>query len=133
MVVGAILIVPILVYALQMDAKLSIALSLAIVGSTRLVGVIVNFKNKNIEIKLGLIFIPIAFSMGIITGLVGVGGCFLIVLTLVLFAKVTRHRAVGTSLFIINANSLFGFLGYLQYFALFLIVMGIFILYKNAH
>lgn len=49
--------------------------------------------------------------IGIIIGLVGAGGGFLIIPSLVLFAKLPMKKAVGTSLFIITINSLIGFLG----------------------
>lgn len=51
------------------------------------------------------------FGVGIITGLVGAGGGFLIVPVLVLFAKLPVKTAVGTSLIIIAMNSLAGFAG----------------------
>ncbi|MAX67291.1 MAG: sulfite exporter TauE/SafE family protein [Bacteriovoracaceae bacterium] len=225
---GSILTVPILVYAMGMDPKLSIALSLAIVGATSLLGVFGHFKAKNIDIKIALIFGPVAMAgtflgaklsqflsgqaqliffaiimllasvfmlknkkqeqeeenenkplnipliigegifVGIITGLVGVGGGFLIVPALVLLAGLNMKKAVGTSLLIISMKSFAGFIGYLglveipwsflaqfilfsgvgillgtylvrfisqnklkKAFAIFLIFMGIFILYKN--
>lgn len=49
--------------------------------------------------------------VGILTGLVGAGGGFLIIPALVLLAKMPMKLAVGTSLFIIAAKSLLGFLG----------------------
>ncbi|QHL86934.1 TSUP family transporter [Nibribacter ruber] len=49
--------------------------------------------------------------VGLISGLVGAGGGFLIIPALVLFTGLEMKLAVGTSLFIIAANSLFGFLG----------------------
>ncbi|MEY3243662.1 MAG: hypothetical protein RIR11_5101 [Bacteroidota bacterium] len=49
--------------------------------------------------------------VGILTGLVGAGGGFLIIPALVLFSKLPMKQAVGTSLLIIAAKSLFGFLG----------------------
>ena len=49
--------------------------------------------------------------VGLLTGLVGAGGGFLIVPALVLFSKLDMKTAVGTSLVIISAKSLFGFLG----------------------
>lgn len=223
---GSILTVPILVYAMHMDAKLAIALSLAIVGSTSLIGVYGHYKNNNIDFKIATIFGPIAMLgsfigarlstflsgqsqllifaiimimasvfmlkkknyqekevdkkinlpiislqaiiVGMITGIVGVGGGFLIVPALVFFAKVPMKKAVGTSLLIISLNSFSGFIGHVgiivipweflakfiffsgsgiligtnlvQYisqeklkkaFGYFLIIMGIFILYKN--
>jgi len=54
------------------------------------------------------------FAIGIIIGLVGAGGGFLIIPSLVLFAKLPMKKAVGTSLFIIAMNSLIGFLGDIQ-------------------
>lgn len=49
--------------------------------------------------------------VGAVTGFVGAGGGFLIIPALVLLAKLPMKRAVGTSLVIIAAKSLFGFLG----------------------
>jgi hypothetical protein len=49
--------------------------------------------------------------VGILTGLVGAGGGFLIIPALVLLAKMPMKMAVGTSLFIIAAKSLIGFTG----------------------
>ena len=49
--------------------------------------------------------------VGILTGLVGAGGGFLIIPALVLFSKLPMKQAVGTSLLIIAAKSLFGFTG----------------------
>ncbi|TQD39416.1 sulfite exporter TauE/SafE family protein [Haloflavibacter putidus] len=48
---------------------------------------------------------------GLITGLVGAGGGFIIVPILVLLAKLPMKKAAATSLFIIAINSLLGFLG----------------------
>jgi uncharacterized protein len=49
--------------------------------------------------------------VGILTGVVGAGGGFLIIPALVLFARLPMKMAVGTSLLIIAAKSLIGFLG----------------------
>ncbi|TGK36660.1 sulfite exporter TauE/SafE family protein [Leptospira andrefontaineae] len=49
------------------------------------------------------------FLVGIITGFVGAGGGFLIIPALVILLKLPIRKAVGTSLSIIAANSLFGF------------------------
>ncbi|MEQ8518719.1 MAG: sulfite exporter TauE/SafE family protein [Cytophagales bacterium] len=49
--------------------------------------------------------------VGVLTGLVGAGGGFLIIPALVIFAKIPMKIAVGTSLLIIAAKSLIGFLG----------------------
>ena len=59
-------------------------------------------KNYNILLVVGLV-------VGLLTGLVGAGGGFIIVPALVLFASLDVKKAVATSLIIITFNSLFGF------------------------
>jgi uncharacterized membrane protein YfcA len=49
--------------------------------------------------------------VGLLTGLVGAGGGFLIIPALVILSKLPMKQAVGTSLLIIAAKSLFGFTG----------------------
>lgn len=53
-------------------------------------------------------------GVGILTGLVGAGGGFLIIPALVLLARLPMRLAVGTSLLIIAAKSLIGFVGDMQ-------------------
>ncbi len=53
----------------------------------------------------------IAVFIGLLTGLLGAGGGFLIVPMLILLKNHCMRRATGTSLLIITINSLFGFLG----------------------
>jgi len=54
--------------------------------------------------------------VGMLTGLVGAGGGFLIIPALVLFTGLPMKKAVGTSLMIIAAKSLIGFTGDLGHF-----------------
>lgn len=119
------------------------------------------------DMPIGLIVLE-GVLVGILTGLVGVGGGFLIVPALVLLGKIPMKQAVGTSLLVIAMKSAAGFLGYLgqvevpwgfmalftavaiagiflgtylvkfvsqdalkRIFAVFLVVMGVFILYQN--
>ena len=121
------------------------------------------------DMPAGLL-IPVALCVGVITGVVGIGGGFLVVPALVLLARVSMRQAVGTSLLVIAMNSASGFAGYLgrvevpwafmlgftavavvgivaglylvrfisqrvlkRAFAVFLLVMGAFILAKNQH
>jgi uncharacterized membrane protein YfcA len=49
--------------------------------------------------------------VGVLTGLVGAGGGFLIIPALVVLSKIPIKEAIGTSLVIIAAKSLLGFLG----------------------
>ena len=170
---GSTLTVPILVYGLDIDPKTSIALSLAIVGLTSLMGTYSHYRKKNVELKVAFSFAPIAmvgtfvgarlsqflsgqlqlilfaivmllasasmlkgrknpersddsncvklslpifisaFLVGVMTGIVGVGGGFLIIPALVVLGKVSMKKAVGTSLLIIALNSVSGFSSYL--------------------
>lgn len=225
---GSILTVPVLVYILDYSPKDSIALSLAIVGTTTLFGSLSHFKNRNIDLKASLAFAPTAmigsffgakvsvllsgqlqlviFSIvmliaayfmlkgrketpvpednansinypsivfaglfvGFLTGIIGVGGGFMIVPALVLLANIPMKKAIGSSLVIITLNSFTGFLGHIESaniewdfliqfsifttigifigsyfvkfisqnmlkksFAIFLVIMGFVILYKN--
>ncbi|GBF38558.1 sulfite exporter TauE/SafE family protein [Leptospira johnsonii] len=68
-------------------------------GSSKLNGISSNFPAIGLK---GLI-------VGTITGFVGAGGGFLIIPALVILFKFPMKQAVGTSLAIISANSLFGF------------------------
>jgi uncharacterized protein len=67
--------------------------------------------------------------VGVLTGLVGAGGGFLIIPALVLFSRLPMKQAVGTSLLIIAMKSLLGFLGDLSHYdmdwKLLLIVTGL--------
>ena len=49
--------------------------------------------------------------VGLVTGIVGAGGGFLIIPALVILARLPMKMAVGTSLLIISVKSLIGFLG----------------------
>jgi uncharacterized membrane protein YfcA len=62
--------------------------------------------------SLGLMF-AVGLGVGLLTGLLGIGGGFLVVPALVVVGKVPMKQAIGTSLVVIAMNSLSGFLGYL--------------------
>lgn len=169
---GSILAVPVLVYVAGFDAKESVAMSLAIVGSTSLVGSLLHAREGRLDLKVAatfggagvvgayfgagltgmvaggmllLIFAALMFvvaalmlarkdkgaaedeaqrgkgllptllaggSVGVLTGFLGVGGGFLVVPALVLFAGLPMRLAVGTSLLVIAINSAAGFVGH---------------------
>lgn len=166
---GAILTLPMLVYAVHVEPKTAIATSLFVVGSTSLVGMLVHAKAGAVKWKVGAVFgsaamagaylggrvahfIPATFLLvlfgvvmvttatmmlkgrkddrapprplsvphvlalgavvGVISGLVGAGGGFLIVPALVLFGGVPMREAIGTSLFVIGLQSFAGFAGH---------------------
>jgi len=186
---GSILTVPVLYYLFGVDAVLSTAYSLFIVGTTALAGAIPNMRKglvnyptailfaipsliavfiaraflvpaipdelfsvgklvitKDIAILVffGIVMMLAAYSMlksskkddddiikghkhrsyvliileglavGLVTGIVGAGGGFLIIPALVIMGKVPMKLAVGTSLLIISIKSIFGFLGDVQ-------------------
>lgn len=168
---GSILTVPVVIFALGVDPKTAIVMSLPIVGGAAAVGVLGHWRKGNVDFrvaipfgiaamvgafggaklahflsgsvqlallavvmlgaatsmfrnaklpelpvdehrKLGpLVFMVGAFT-GVLTGLVGVGGGFLLVPALVLLAGVPMRMAVGTSLFVIVLNTLAGYAGY---------------------
>jgi uncharacterized membrane protein YfcA len=167
---GSILTVPVFVYILGFGAKDSIAMSLAVVGATSLVGAVGHWREGHVNVRVALIFGAVAIVgtyfgtrlatrlsgaeqlaifatvmlvaagfmfrgrqadagprpaqtsasaftllqglvVGSLTGLVGVGGGFLIVPALV-WGGLRMCDAVGTSLLIIAMNCVMGFYGY---------------------
>lgn len=74
-----------------------------------------NITDENVTLKYNYPMILLeGIIVGLLTGLVGAGGGFLIIPSLVIFAKMPIKLAIGTSLFIIATNSLIGFTGDLQ-------------------
>lgn len=69
------------------------------------------YKKKEKKTPNYVMLIPLGLLTGLVTGLVGAGGGFIIIPILVLLAGLPMKKAVGTSLFIIAINSLLGFLG----------------------
>ncbi|WP_313814861.1 sulfite exporter TauE/SafE family protein [Glutamicibacter sp.] len=61
-----------------------------------------------------MLFAPVGLAVGLVTGLVGAGGGFLIVPALALLAGLKMQEAVGTSLLVITLNSAAGMLGHLN-------------------
>lgn len=184
---GSVLALPVLVYVMGVAPKSAIAMTLIVVGTVSLLGLIPHWRAGNVNLKTALVFgsatmvgtftgakvatlpavsetfqmllfavvmllaagfminrstrpiqpdNPLAgypkpickycwlwllsegLAVGLLTGLVGVGGGFAIVPALVLLAKIPMKQAIGTSLLIIIANSITGFLGYLGHVAL---------------
>ncbi len=169
---GAILTMPMLVYAASLDTKPAIATSLFVVGTTSAVATGVHARARNVEWRVGGLFgaaamvgaffgarlaqfIPgavllLAFaivmlvtatamlkgrraatagahrlavdrtlvlgaSVGLLSGLVGAGGGFLIVPALTIFGGLAVPRAIGTSLFVIALQSSAGLAGHLAH------------------
>jgi uncharacterized protein len=72
-------------------------------------------ENKKVNLPKLLMY---GVAIGIATGVLGAGGGFLLIPTLVLLVKLPMKEAVGTSLFIIALNSLIGFTGDLGHFTI---------------
>jgi uncharacterized protein len=53
----------------------------------------------------------VGLAVGVLTGVIGIGGGFLLVPALVVFGKVPMREAVGTSLLVIAMNCVSGFAG----------------------
>jgi uncharacterized membrane protein YfcA len=164
---GAILMLPMLVYLVRVDAKAAIAMSLFVVGATSLVGAVVHARAGSVQWRIGGIFgmaamagafaggrlarlvpggallvvfavvmavtgvammrgrkevqarelrlaraLALGAGVGVVSGLVGAGGGFMIVPALTLFGGLGMRQAVGTSLFVITLQSIAGFAGH---------------------
>lgn len=104
----------------RLAAFVSGTTQLAIFGVVMLVAAVSMFRGRRTPSPSGSHSAGTAMSLvmlegsvvGLLTGLVGVGGGFLIVPALVLLA-LPMSKAVGTSLLIIAANCVVGFYGYL--------------------
>lgn len=70
-----------------------------------------NIESVETKPNYGLTLIIVGLIEGIVTGIVGAGGGFLIIPALVLLGKLPMKKAIASSLFIITIKSLFGFLG----------------------
>lgn len=82
------------------------------------VSMIIERKEKEMLVKKVkfnyLLIIVEGLIVGVLTGIVGAGGGFLIIPALVLLAKLPMKNAVATSLLIIAVKSLIGFIGDVQ-------------------
>ena len=172
---GAILTLPMLVYAMGVEPKAAIAMSLFVVGGTSLVGASIHARAGVVQWKIGLVFgaaamagayagghiaafvpatvllvlfsvmmlvtavammrkraetagmagtagrlavgraLALGAGVGVLSGLVGAGGGFLIVPALTIFGGLTMRQAVGTSLLVIALQSFAGFAGHVSH------------------
>lgn len=87
-------------------AALMIVVSIKMITEKNVVKKIKNDKTISVH-KI----IIIGIGIGLITGLLGAGGGFLIIPVLIYIFNLPMKKAIGTSLFIISINSLVGFLG----------------------
>ncbi len=96
-------------------AILMVAASLSMINDSRKKTEVIKTDNKKINIPKLLGY---GIAIGAVTGLLGAGGGFLLIPTLVLLVKLPMKEAIGTSLFIIALNSLIGFTGDLGHFTI---------------
>ncbi len=95
-------------------ALLMVAAAVAMISNGRTLVAPVEAKSK---LKVGRLLLY-GVAIGVATGLLGAGGGFLLIPTLVIIVGLPMKEAVGTSLFIIALNSLIGFTGDLGHFKL---------------
>jgi uncharacterized membrane protein YfcA len=104
------------VTGIEISKNVGIMVFFAIIMLAASISMITGKKSKdsdeNAPVKFNFPMIALEGSIvGVITGIVGAGGGFLIIPALVILAKLPMKMAVGTSLLIIAAKSLIGFLG----------------------
>lgn len=98
-------------------ARISDHVQLAILAAVMFVAAVALWREQGSTVarvphaSTGLLAV-LGLSVGALTGLVGVGGGFLIVPALVLFAGIPIKEAIGTSLLVIVLNTAAGFVGY---------------------
>lgn len=104
----------------EMTKNIAIMVFFAIIMLLAAISMIRNKQNvdelavqKKTNFNYPLIIIE-GLVVGVLTGLVGAGGGFLIIPALVLLAKLPMKKAVATSLMIIAVKSLIGFIGDVQ-------------------
>lgn len=171
---GSIITVPVLVYVLRVEPREAVAMSLAVVGATSLIGAALHHRRGAVRIPAAVLFagagvlssflgarltyrvspealllsfavlmlaaglrmalagdktgrlpeperrpahpvkvVLAGLAVGLLTGFLGVGGGFLVVPALVLFAGLDMREAVGTSLLVISINAAAGLAGHL--------------------
>ena len=68
----------------------------------------------NLTTRCGMVLVSLGFGVGILSGVFGVGGGFVIVPALVLFTNMRIHQAVSTSLMVISIISAGGVLTFVS-------------------
>ena len=106
------------IFAFEVTKNIFIMMFFALIMLLASISMIKTRKQSTSEDQVITYNIPLiiveGIIVGILTGIVGAGGGFLIIPALVLLAKLPMKLAVGTSLIIIAAKSLIGFLGDVQ-------------------
>lgn len=108
-------------FTVTTDIFLMILFAVLMLGAS--ISMIVNRNDNRVKVPMAgerqnkaLPLILLGLGIGLVTGLLGAGGGFLIIPSLVLFLRLPMKIAVGTSLLLVAINSLFGFLFSLKQF-----------------
>lgn len=106
------------IFNLEITKNIGIMLFFAIIMVVSAISMILNKNGDNevtgkVTYNYPLIIVE-GVGVGLLTGIVGAGGGFLIIPALVLLAKLPMKKAVATSLLIIAIKSLIGFIGDIQ-------------------
>ena len=97
-------------FHLTKETLLLLMFSLMMIGSSLLLLRQVKSNNNRVDAK-PYALIPAGLITGLLAGLMGAGGGFLILPSLLIFARLHFAPALGTTLLIISCNSLLGFCG----------------------
>ena len=97
----------------QQLLMLIFALLMGVVGMLMLRGISSPNRSENDPCRVWPCLL-IGFTVGILTGFLGVGGGFIVTPALALFAKLPMKTAIGTSLMIISLSSIAGLFGHLS-------------------
>ncbi|HYF70453.1 MAG TPA: sulfite exporter TauE/SafE family protein [Ohtaekwangia sp.] len=92
------------------DLLLALFLLLMLMSSIAML-IRLNSHAQRLHTKKTFVLIPLGLATGLIVGLSGTGGGFLVLPALIIFAALPLSTAVGTSLLIIASNCLLGFCG----------------------
>lgn len=103
-------------YNIRFSAISMVAFSLIMMlASKAMITTALTKNSKRVDTTSEWKMILAAVTTGLLTGMLGAGGGFLIVPTLILIFRIEMKKAIGTSLLVISMNAVVGFLSEMNY------------------